>query len=83
MSGLEPAFSAFAALALCPKAKCIATDVDPIAVDVSRKNAAINDVSLGHGTGELLLGVADGMNSPLLAARAPFDLIVAKSWPGR
>jgi ribosomal protein L11 methyltransferase len=73
---------AFAALALWPHAKCIATDVDPVAVDVTRNNAAINSVKLGHGTGELLAAVADGMDSPLLAARAPFDLIIANILAG-
>jgi ribosomal protein L11 methyltransferase len=73
---------AFAALALWPQAKCIASDIDPVAIDVSRDNAAINRVKLGHGPGELLLGVADGMNSPLLAARAPFDLIIANILAG-
>jgi ribosomal protein L11 methyltransferase len=73
---------AFAALALWPDAKCIATDIDPIAIDVGRDNAAINHVKLGHGTGELLLGVADGMDSPLLTARAPFDLIIANILAG-
>ena len=68
---------AFATLALWPEARCIATDIDPVAIDVARDNVAINNVALGHGTGELLLTVADGMDSPLLAARAPFDLIVA------
>jgi ribosomal protein L11 methyltransferase len=73
---------AFAALALWPQAKCIATDIDPIAIDVARDNALINGVKLGHGPGELLLDVADGMDSPLLAARAPFDLIVANILAG-
>jgi ribosomal protein L11 methyltransferase len=73
---------AFAALALWPQSKCIATDIDPIAVDVARENAAINRVRLGHGPGELLLVVADGMNSPMLAARAPFDLLVANILAG-
>jgi ribosomal protein L11 methyltransferase len=73
---------AFAALALWPEARCIATDIDPTAIDVARDNAAINHVKLGHGAGELLLGVADGMNSPLLSARAPFDLIVANILAG-
>ena len=68
---------AFAALKLWPEAKCIATDIDPVAVDVARDNAVINGVKLGHGEGELLLAVADGMDSPMLAARAPFDLIIA------
>ena len=39
-------------------------------------------VQLGHGAGELLLAVADGMDSPLLAARAPFDLIIANILAG-
>jgi ribosomal protein L11 methyltransferase len=73
---------AFAALALWPQAKCIATDIDPIAIDVSRDNAAINGVKLGHGAGELLLAVADGMDSPMLAARAPFDLLIANILAG-
>jgi ribosomal protein L11 methyltransferase len=73
---------AFAAVALWPEARVIATDIDPVAIDVARDNAAINRVTLGHAGGELLLGVADGMDSPLLAARAPFDLIVANILAG-
>jgi ribosomal protein L11 methyltransferase len=73
---------AFAALALWPEARCIATDIDPVAVDVARDNATINRVKLGHGPGELLLTVADGMDSPMLAARAPFDLIIANILAG-
>ena len=73
---------AFAALALWPEARCIATDIDAIAVEVSRDNAAINHVRLGHGPGELLLTVADGMESPMLAARAPFDLLIANILAG-
>jgi ribosomal protein L11 methyltransferase len=73
---------AFASLALWPEARCIATDIDPVAIDVARDNAAINGVALGHGAGELLLAVADGMDSPLLAARAPFDLIIANILAG-
>jgi ribosomal protein L11 methyltransferase len=73
---------AFAALALWPEARCIATDIDPVAIEVARDNAAINRVRLGHGAGELLLAQADGMASPMLAARAPFDLIVANILAG-
>ena len=73
---------AFASLALWPDARCIATDIDPVAVDVARENAAINRVKVGHGAGELLLAVADGMDSPMLAARAPFDLIIANILAG-
>lgn len=73
---------AFAALKLWPEAKAIATDIDEIAVDVARENAAINGIMLGHGAGELLLAPADGMGSPLLAARAPFDLLIANILAG-
>jgi len=73
---------AFAALALWPDAKCIATDIDQIAVDVARENAVINRVPIGHGAGELLIATADGMESPLLAARAPFDLLIANILAG-
>lgn len=73
---------AFAGLALWPKARAIATDIDPIAIDVARENAAVNGVSLGHAAGELLLAVADGMDSPMLSARAPFDLILANILAG-
>jgi ribosomal protein L11 methyltransferase len=73
---------AFAGLALWPVAKCIATDIDAVAVAVARDNAAINRVKLGHGPGELLLAKADGMDSPMLAARSPFDLIIANILAG-
>ena len=73
---------AFAAMKLWPAAKCIATDIDPIAVDVARDNAAINGVATGHGAGQLLLAVADGMGSPMLLARAPFDLLIANILAG-
>ncbi|HUE79717.1 MAG TPA: 50S ribosomal protein L11 methyltransferase [Sphingomicrobium sp.] len=73
---------AFAALALWPEARCLATDIDSQAIAVARDNAAINGIKLDHGGGELLLAVADGMDSPMIAARAPFDLIVANILAG-
>lgn len=73
---------AFAALALWPNARAIATDIDPIAIQVTRDNAAINRIELGHGAGELLLSIADGMDDPLIEARAPFDLLIANILAG-
>jgi ribosomal protein L11 methyltransferase len=73
---------AFAAINLWPQARCFATDIDPIAIDVTRDNAAINGVKLGMQAGELLIAVADGIDSPLVAARAPFDLIIANILAG-
>jgi ribosomal protein L11 methyltransferase len=73
---------AFAALALWPDARCIATDIDDQAIAVACDNSAINGVPVGHAAGQLLLAVANGMDSPLLAARAPFDLIIANILAG-
>jgi ribosomal protein L11 methyltransferase len=73
---------AFAALRLWPDARAVATDIDPVSIDVTRDNALINAVPLGHAAGELLLAVADGMDHPLLAARAPFDLLIANILAG-
>ena len=73
---------AFAALALWPHARAIATDIDPISIDVTADNAAINAVPLGQAPGQLLLAVADGMDHPLLTARAPFDLLIANILAG-
>jgi len=73
---------AFAALALWPDARCIATDIDPVAVEVARDNAVINRVKLGMQAGELLLAQANGLASPMLVARAPFDLLIANILAG-
>jgi ribosomal protein L11 methyltransferase len=73
---------AFAALRLWPNARCIATDIDPISIDVTRDNARINNVPLGEKLGELQLAVADGMDAPSLATRAPFDLLIANILAG-
>ncbi len=73
---------AFAARALWPRTRAIATDIDPISIDVTRDNAAINHIAIGHGPGELLLVVADGMDHEMLVARAPFDLLIANILAG-
>jgi len=73
---------AFAALSLWPEARGIATDIDPVAIDVTADNARINDVPIGHGAGEVLLAVADGMDHEMLVARAPFDLLIANILAG-
>jgi ribosomal protein L11 methyltransferase len=73
---------AFAALRLWPQARGIATDIDPISIDVTRDNALGNGVPLGKGAGELELAVADGMEHPLLRERAPFDLLIANILAG-
>ncbi len=54
-----------------------ASDIDPVAIEVSRGNAAANGVApLVRAT------VSDGLNSPALAAGRPYDLIVANILAG-
>lgn len=73
---------AFAALHLWPRATAIASDIDPVSVRVSAENAAENGVLLGTGRGELALVVADGTAHPAIAARAPYDLLIANILAG-
>lgn len=73
---------AFAALHLWPRARALASDIDPVSIEVTAENAAINGVRIGGGRGELGLAVADGLDDPLLQAAAPYDLIVANILAG-
>lgn len=73
---------AFAALHLWPRATAIGSDIDPVSVRVSAENAAENGVPLGTGAGELALVVADGTAHPAIAARAPYDLVIANILAG-
>lgn len=67
---------AFAARELWPDARVLATDIDPVAIAVTRENAAVNDVA------EVALEVAAGADGAETQARAPFDLIVANILAG-
>ena len=50
----------------------VASDIDPVAIEVTRSNArANNEAALIQSV------VADGLMSPALSARAPFELILA------
>lgn len=73
---------AFAAMVLWPRAKTIASDIDPASIIVTRDNAAINGVPLGHGGGGLALAVAPGTNHPAIKHRAPYDLVIANILAG-
>jgi ribosomal protein L11 methyltransferase len=73
---------AFAALHLWPGARAIASDIDAVCALVVEENAALNGVPLGARPGELVMTVAAGMDHPLLAARGPYDLIIANILAG-
>jgi ribosomal protein L11 methyltransferase len=73
---------AFAALKLWPSARAAASDIDPVAIEVAAENAAVNDVRLGRGRGQVELAVAPGMDHPRLKARGPYDLLIANILAG-
>ena len=67
---------AFAAAHLWPAARIVATDIDPVAIDVTRENAAAN------GVDGIDLIVADGALDPSVTAAAPYDLVIANILAG-
>lgn len=73
---------AFASLRLWPGARATASDIDPVAVEVTCENADINGVRLGRMAGALDTVTAPGLDHPRLKARAPYDLIIANILAG-
>jgi len=69
---------AFGARTLWPEAAILASDIDPIAIDVTAENMAINAIPAAA----INLVAADGMDDPRIQAAAPFDLIVANILAG-
>jgi ribosomal protein L11 methyltransferase len=67
---------AFAARHLWPAARVAATDIDPIAIDVTRENMEFN------GVDQVALVVADGTRDPAIAQGAPYDLVIANILAG-
>lgn len=73
---------AFAAMKLWPVARAAASDIDPVSIEVTAENAAINGVPLGRMRGRLELAVSPGLQHHRLKARAPYDLIIANILAG-
>lgn len=73
---------AFAAAALWPEARLVASDIDPVAIEVAAQNAAANGVAVGRARGMIELIAAPGMSHARLKARAPYDLLVANILAG-
>jgi ribosomal protein L11 methyltransferase len=65
------------AAAKAARAPVLATDIDPVAVAVARKNAARNAI-----LPLVAFRRADGLRDPVIAARAPFDLVMANILAG-
>lgn len=73
---------AFAALNLWPQARATASDIDPVSVEVTRENAAVNGIRVGAAPGQVDLAVAGGLDHPKLRQRGPYDLIIANILAG-
>jgi ribosomal protein L11 methyltransferase len=69
---------AFAAHALWPEAAISASDIDPVSIDVTAENMAVNGIS----TQAIRLFVTPGVDDPALQARGPFDLLLANILAG-
>jgi len=67
---------AFAARHLWPEARVMATDIDPMAIDVTRENAE------GNAIAGVELIAADGALDDAITAAAPYDLIIANVLAG-
>jgi ribosomal protein L11 methyltransferase len=59
------------------KKRVLASDIDPMAVEVTRQNARANGVAPW-----VLAAVADGLDNPMLKNNAPYDLIIANILAG-
>lgn len=73
---------AFAALRLWPRAFALASDIDPVAVEVAADNAALNGIRLGDRPGGAMLVAAPGVDHDLIVGRAPYDLMIANILAG-
>lgn len=73
---------AFAARHLWPDARVVASDIDPVSIEVAEVNAAANAIPLGTGPGQVELVTAPGVAHERLLARAPYDLVTANILAG-
>jgi ribosomal protein L11 methyltransferase len=73
---------AFAALALWPRARMVASDIDAVCESVVAENARLNAVRLGSGRSQVSMVTAEGANHTLIQRRAPYDLIMANILAG-
>ncbi len=73
---------AFAAMHLWPGLRCTASDIDAVCAPVVLENAVANSVATGGGRNALTMVVAPGVADPLIAARGPYNLVIANILAG-
>jgi len=75
--GCGTAVLAMAAARLWPEAAILATDIDPVAIEVAEANVAANGLE-----GRVACHVADGLDHAAIAGAAPFGLVFANILKG-
>lgn len=73
---------ALAARRLFPRARLTAADLDAIAARIAAQNVRLNRERLGRGEGAFAVLHAAGVEHPLIATRAPYDLVFANILAG-
>ncbi|HMT44605.1 MAG TPA: 50S ribosomal protein L11 methyltransferase [Chakrabartia sp.] len=73
---------AFAARHLWPRARIMASDIDPASITYAADYAAANDLKVGRGVGQIALVTASGTDHPQIRRRAPYDLMIANILAG-
>lgn len=73
---------AFAAQSVWPRARVVASDIDPVSIEVTAENATANGIPVGRGRQRIELIVASGLAHRRLRSRAPYDLLIANILAG-
>jgi ribosomal protein L11 methyltransferase len=73
---------AFAAHHLWPRARIVASDIDPVSVRYAKGYADTNRIPVGRAVGQVALVTASGTDHPLIRRRAPYDLVIANILAG-
>lgn len=73
---------AFAASHLWPRAYVTASDIDPVSIEISLENAAVNRIPVGQHPGQVALCAASGTDHEMIQRRAHYDLVIANILAG-
>lgn len=68
---------AMAAHHLWPVARLMASDVDPVAVEVGERNVRLNGLQTGISRNAIAMVASNGLDHRAIRQRAPYDLIIA------
>ena len=73
---------ALAAVKRWPAARVIASDIDPVSIEVAAENVTANGERIDSDAGTIELVAAEGLDDRRLVGRAPYDLVLANILAG-